>query len=56
MKPFYRSKKWWTAAIAALVPVANHLFGLGLEAAELVVIVIPLLGYVLGEAWADAAH
>jgi len=56
MKPFYKSKKWWTAVLAALVPVVNHAFNLGLDAAEVAIIIIPLIGYVLGEAWTDAAH
>lgn len=56
MKPWYRSKKWWTAAIAALVPVINQVTGLGLDAAEIATVVIPLALYVLGEAHADANH
>lgn len=56
MKPFYRSKKWWTAILAAVIPVLNHAFGWGIDAEELILIVLPLIGYVLGEAWTDAAH
>lgn len=55
-KPFWRSKKWWVAIIAAAIPVANNLLNLNLDATELTLIVIPLIGYIFGEAWTDAAH
>ena len=55
-KPFWRSKKWWVAIIAAAIPVANEALGLNLDATELTLIVIPLIGYIFGEAWTDAAH
>ena len=55
-KPWYRSKKWWTSVVAAVVPLLNSRFGWGLEAQELAAIVLPLIAYTLGEAWTDAAH
>lgn len=55
-KPFWRSKKWWAAFIAAAIPVLNQFFGWNLNAEELAAVVLPLIAYVLGEAWADAAH
>ena len=55
-KPFYRSKKWWTAIIAALVPTANSIFSLGMEAEQLATIVLPLIAYVIGESWIDSTH
>lgn len=55
-KPFWRSKKWWVAIIAAAIPVVNNLLNLNLDATELTIIVLPLIGYIFGEAWTDAAH
>ena len=55
-KPFWRSKKWWVAIIAAAIPVANNLLNINLDATELSIIVLPLVGYIFGEAWTDAAH
>lgn len=48
MKPIYLSKKFWSTVIAALIPVANRICGIGLDAGELSVAVVPLLIYVLG--------
>ena len=55
-KPFWKSKKWWVAIIAAVVPVANAVLGLDLDTAELSLVIIPLIGYIFGEAWTDAMH
>jgi len=55
-KPFWKSKKWWVAIIAAVVPVANAVLGLDLDTAELSLVIIPLIGYIFGEAWTDATH
>ena len=55
-KPWYRSKKWYTAMLAAIIPILNNRFGFGLETQELLAIVLPMIAYVLGEAWTDAAH
>jgi len=55
-KPFWRSKKWWMAIIGGVVPIANHVLGLELSVAEIFAVVLPLIGYILGEAWTDAMH
>ena len=55
-KPFWKSKKWWVAIIAAAVPVANAVLGLDLDTAELSLVIVPLIGYIFGEAWTDAMH
>jgi uncharacterized membrane protein len=56
MKPFFKSKKWWTAVIAALIPIANNVLGWELDPIELMAVVIPLIGYIMGEAWTDATN
>ena len=56
MKPFYASKKWWMAAIAALIPIINTSFGLDLDPSELATVIVPLIAYVVGEAWVDSTH
>ena len=56
MKPFYKSKKWWSAMIAVAIPVLNHFLGWGMDMEQVALIVLPLIGYVFGEAWTDATH
>ena len=55
-RPFWKSKKWWVAIIAALIPIANSAFGFNLDPTELTLIILPLIGYIFGEAWTDATH
>lgn len=55
-KPFYMSKKWVMAAIAATVPMLNSWMGIGLEVEELTLLIMPIIAYIAGEAWVDATH
>ena len=55
-KPFWKSKKWMTSLIAALVPVVNATFGLELDPAEVITVVVPLVIYVLAQGQVDAKH
>ncbi len=55
-KPFYKSKKWWTALIAFAVPVVNYLFGFAIDPNAVWVIISPLLIYLLGQAYVDGKH
>ena len=52
-KPFFRSVKWWTAIFAILTPVLNKVFGFGLDASEVAVIVGPMVAYIVGQGMAD---
>lgn len=55
-KPFWRSKKWWMAAIAVVIPVLNQAFGLGLDVGEITAIAAPVVAYILAQAFVDASH
>ena len=55
-KPFWKSKKWMTAVLAAIVPVANAVLGLELDISEVVAVIVPLVAYILGQAKVDAEH
>jgi len=55
-KPFWLMKKFWMAAIGALVPVLNYFLDLGLDTETLALIIIPLLAFIFGEAWTDVAN
>jgi len=55
-KPFWASKRWWMTAIAVVIPVLNHVFGLGLDAGEITAIAAPVVAYVLAQAYVDAGH
>ena len=55
-KPFWKSKKWMTSLLAALVPVANVVFGLDLDVAEVTAVVVPFVAYIIGQAAVDTTH
>jgi hypothetical protein len=55
-KPFWLMKKFWMAIVAALVPIVNYYMGLGLDPEAVALIIIPLIAFIFGEAWTDAAH
>ena len=55
-KPFYKSKKWLTAIIAAIVPILNTYTGLNLEVSEVLAVVLPLVAYVIAQGRVDAEH
>lgn len=52
-KPFWYSKKFWTAVIATAVPVLNHTFDIGLSQENVTQIIGPLMAYILGQGLAD---
>lgn len=52
-KPFWESKKWWMAIIAAVVPLANGIFGMGLSVEQVATVVVPLAAYIVGQGIAD---
>jgi hypothetical protein len=52
-KPFWHSKKFWAAAVSAAVPIANHIFDLGLTQESIIQIVTPVVAYILGQGLAD---
>lgn len=52
-KAFYKSKKWWAAVVAAVLPIVNKVLGFDLDPTELVLVSSPLVGYILGQGVAD---
>ena len=52
-KPFWESKKFWVSLIGAAVPAANAAFGWGLTVGEVSTILLPIVGYVVGQGFAD---
>lgn len=52
-KPFWHSKKFWTAVIATAVPILNHAFDIGLTQESLIQVTGPLIAYILGQGLAD---
>lgn len=55
-EPFYRQKKWWAGVVGVLVPILNHVFGIGMDAETVALVVVAVVGYIIGEAWTDATH
>jgi len=52
-KPFWHSKKFWAAVVAAGVPLLNHFFQVGLTQDIVMQIVGPIVAYILGQGLAD---
>jgi hypothetical protein len=52
-KQFWKSKKWWAAVVAAVLPIVNKVLGFDLDPSELVLVSTPLVGYILGQGVAD---
>ena len=48
-----KSRKFWMAIIGAVVMLVNGITELNLNATEIVAILVPIIGYILGEAWVD---
>lgn len=55
-KRFWRSKRWWAAVVAALIPVANAVFGWQLNVEEILPIVTPIIIYIIAQAAVDSSH
>ena len=55
-KPFYRQKRWWAGAVGVLVPILNHVLGIGMDADTVTLVLVAVVGYIIGEAWTDATH
>jgi len=55
-KPFYRSKKWWAAAVGFAVPLVNYFFGLGVDPNVIWAVISPILVYVVSQAAVDTTH
>jgi len=49
-----KSRKFWMAIIGAVVMLVNGCTELNLNATEIVAILVPIIGYILGEAWVDS--
>lgn len=54
LKLFLRSRKFWLALIAALVPVLNVKLGLGLTEEQVIAAVMPLIALIFGIAYEDS--
>jgi len=49
-----RSRKLWVAIITALAVFLNEVFGIEIDAENLLMVVLPIVAYILGESWIDA--
>lgn len=49
-----RSRKFWMAVVSALLVVLNDGLGLGIDAETVLAFAGIVLGYIFGEAYADA--
>jgi len=49
-----RSRKFWMAVISALLVILNDGLGLGIDAEAVLAFAGIVLGYIFGEAYADA--
>ena len=49
-----KSRKFWMAIVGAVIMLVNGCTELNLNATEIVAILVPIIGYILGEAWVDS--
>ncbi len=55
-KKFWESKKWWAAVVAVIIPIANKMFGLNMDDAEIWAAILPIMSYIIGQGFADAGR
>lgn len=49
----WKSKKLWASILGVMIPGANAIFGWGLVLEEIAPMVLPLIGYTVGQGIAD---
>ena len=47
------SRKFWLSLISFVVLLVNQIWGIELDPAALAAVVLPIVAYILGEAWVD---
>ena len=52
-KAFWKSKKFWAACIAVMVPMMNHFMNWNMDHEAVTAMMTPMLAYVLGQGMAD---
>jgi|TARA_A200000159_G_scaffold88123_1_gene81623 hypothetical protein len=52
-KQFWKSKKFWAASMAVLVPMLNHFLGWNMDHEAVTTVMTPMLAYVVGQGMAD---
>lgn len=50
----WHSKKFWASLLGALIPACNYFFGWQLSPEEVGTVILPIVGYVVGQGIADA--
>ena len=49
-----KSRKFWVAIVYVMAYLAAQFAGVDLDAEEVVGLVVPLIGYLLGQSWVDS--
>jgi hypothetical protein len=55
-KSFWQSKKFWATIVGIITPVLNRKFNLGLTETDLLIIIGAIVGYNVGQGFADAGR
>ena len=50
------SRKFWLSLISFAVLLINQIWGIELDPAALAAVVLPIVAYILGEAWVDTKY
>ena len=50
------SRKFWVAIITAVTMFVSYQFGLELDVEAIIVILLPIIAWIAGESYIDAAH
>ena len=51
-----KSRKFWVGICAFIALLANEIWGVDLDPAQLAVIIIPIVSWIIGESIVDARH
>jgi len=49
----WTSRKWWAGLVGAAIPLINHIFDWNLSVETMILIIVPLVGFIIGESWFD---
>ncbi|MGI6318466.1 MAG: hypothetical protein ACOX1J_07070 [Dethiobacteria bacterium] len=55
-KHWLLSRKFWLSVVTAMTIILSDKFGLELDPETVVAIILPVVAYILGEAYVDAKH
>jgi len=53
-KPAWKSRKFWVCVVTLAAMLISHFSGHEIDTEELLSVILPVVAYILGEAWIDS--